>query len=388
MSDLGLTMDTEPRSRRRGKNSGSGSRGRRKEKRGRSGCAVFLAFSIVIAVIATGGWYAYGFIKDRFGPPPDYSGAGVEGSSVVVVVESGWGGAQIGNELKRAQVVKSVDAFTKVYTADKMQRNIKAGAYVMKKHMSAKSAFSYMVEDKNRETATLPEGTRVSKVYEILAQKMKIDPKEFEAAAKDPSIGLPAWANGQIEGFLFPMQYPVAPGMKPVDVLRGMVETTMNKIVKLDVENRARAVGKSPYEILIIASMIQAEAKQDADFGKISRVIYNRLNAKPAMKLGFDSTVNYGLNRNDIVVTNDQTRQDHPWNTYTRNGLPQTPINNPGQDAFEAALDPVPGDWLYFVTINLETGETLYAKTAAEHEKNKEKFEAYMEAQKDKKNGG
>ncbi|UGQ13081.1 endolytic transglycosylase MltG [Yinghuangia sp. ASG 101] len=385
MSDLGLTMDTEPRSRRRGKSGGS--RGRRKDKRGRSGCAVFIAFSIVIALVATGGWYAYGFIKDRFGPPPDYSGAGSDGSSVVVIVKPGWVASQIGNELKRAQIVKSVDAFTKVYTADKLQRNIEAAAYVMKKHMSAKSAFEYMVNKENKETATIPEGYRATKVYTALAEKMQIDPKEFETAAKDPSIGLPAWANGQIEGFLFPTQYPVAPGMKPVDVLRDMVTTANNKFVKFDLENRARAVGKTPYEVLIIASMVQAEAKQAADFGKISRVIYNRLESKPPMNLGFDSTVNYGLDRNNIVVTNADTKKDHPWNTYLHPGLPETPINNPGEDALEAALDPTPGDMLYFVTVNLETGETKYAKTAAEHEKNKEEFEAYMEDQK-KKNGG
>lgn len=384
MSDLGLTMDTEPRSRRRGKNGGS--RGRRKDKRGRSGCAVFVAFSIVIALIATGGWYAYGFIKDRFGPPPDYSGSGTEGTSVVVIVKPGWVASQIGNELKRAQVVKSVDAFTKVYTADKLQRNIEAAAYVMKKHMSAKAAFEYMVDDKNKETATIPEGYRATKVFETLAKKMQIDPKEFEAAAKDPSIGLPAWANGQIEGFLYPSQYPVAPGMKPVDVLRDMVTTATNKFLKFDLENRARAVGKTPYEILIIASMVQAEAKQAADFGKISRVIYNRLQSKPPMKLGFDSTVNYGLNRNNIVVSNNETKQDHDWNTYTRAGLPKTPIDNPGEDAIEAALEPTPGDWLYFVTVNLETGETKYAKTAAEHEKNRREFEQYLADQ--KKNGG
>ncbi|MCF2529057.1 endolytic transglycosylase MltG [Yinghuangia soli] len=382
MSDLGLSMDTEPRSRRRGKNGGS--RGRRKEKRGRSGCAVFVAFAIVIGLILTGGWFAYGFVKDRFGPPPDYSGAGSE-QTVVVVVKPGWVASQIGNELKRAQVVKSVDAFTKVYTADKQQRGIEAAAYVMKTKQSAKTAFEFMADRKNQAKATIPEGTRATKVYEVLAKQMQIAPAEFEAAAKDPSLGLPPWANGNIEGFLFPTQYPVAPGMKPVDVLRDMVTTAKNKFAAWDLEGKAAKVGKSPYEILVISSMIQAEAKQDQDFGKISRVIYNRLAAKPAMKLGFDSTVNYGLNRNNIVVTDKETTSDHAWNTYTRNGLPATPINNPGKQAIDAALAPADGDMLYFVTVNLETGETLYAKTLSEHEKNKKLFQEYL---KSKQNGG
>lgn len=382
MSDLGLTMDTEPRSRRRAKNGRS--RGRKKDKRGRSGCAVFIAFAVVVGVLGMGGWYAYGFVKDRFGPPPDYSGAGDNGSTVVVVVKPGWVASNIGNELKRAGVVKSVDAFTKAYTGDKQQRNIEAAAYVMKKHMSAKSAFEFMADRKNQSKVTIPEGTRKKRVYEILAKQMQLQPADIEKAAADPSIGLPAWANGQIEGFLFPTQYPVAPGMNPVDVLRDMVTNAKNKFTAWKLEERATALGKSPYDILTIASLVQAEARHDDDFGKISRVIYNRLSSK--MPLGFDSTINYGLDRNNIVVTTEMTKQDTPWNTYIRAGLPKTPIDNPGKQAIDAALAPADGKWLYFVTVNTDTGETKYAETSAEHDKYKKEFDAFIKQK--QQNGG
>ncbi|NUU21945.1 MAG: endolytic transglycosylase MltG [Streptomycetaceae bacterium] len=362
MSDLGLTMDTEPRSRRRGKSGGN--RGRRKEKRGRSGCAVFLAFAIVIALVATGGWYAYGFVKDRFGPPPDYSGTGADGSSVVVVVKTGWVASQIGNELKRAGVVKSVDAFTKAYTGDKQQRNIEASAYVLKKHMSAKSAFEFMADRNNRQNINPGEGFRANRVFDVIAKKLNVPTADVEAAAKDPSIGLPAWAEGNIEGFLFPGQYAAAPGMKPVDVLRDMVDTAKTKFVSWELETKAGAIGRKPYDILKIASMIQAEVRSAEDMPKVAEVIYNRLNKD--MTLGLDSTVNYALNKSSLQLTQAELQTNSPYNTRKVKGLPPTPIGNPGKDAITAALSPGTGANLYFVTVNPETGETKFTASQTE----------------------
>lgn len=373
MSDLGLTMDTEPRSRRRGKNGGS--RGRRKEKRGRSGCAVFIAFAVVIGLLLTGGWFAYGFVKDRFGPPPDYSGAGVEGSSVVVVVKPGWVASQIGNELKRAKVVKSVDAFTKAYTGDKQQRNIEASAYVLKEHMSAKSAFEFMVNRANRQNITPGEGLRANKVFDIVAKKLNVPIADVEAAAKDPSIGLPEWAGGNIEGFLWPAQYAAAPGMKPIDVLRDMVNTSKNKYAAMKLEEKAAAVGKTPYDILKMASIIQAEVRHTEDMTSVSQVIYNRLEKN--MTLGMDSTVNYVLNKSALQLTQAELNTDSPYNTRIKKGLPPTPINSPGEKAIIAALSPTQGKLLYFVTVNPETGETRFSDNQAQFNKDVKELEQW-----------
>ncbi|MDI2132089.1 endolytic transglycosylase MltG [Yinghuangia seranimata] len=357
MSDLGLFPDSEPRtSRRKGKNGSS--RGRKKESKGRSGCAVFIAFAIVIGLLGAGGWYAYGFVKDRFGPPPDYSGAGNASDTIVVVVKPGWVASNIGNELKRVGVVKSVDAFTKAYTGDKQQRNIEASAYVMKKHQSAKSAFEFMVDRNNRQNINPGEGLRATKVYEVIAKKLGVPPAEVEAASKDPSLGLPAWANNNIEGFLFPGQYAAAPGMKPVDVLRDMVTTAKNKYTAMQLEQKAQAAGKTPYQILTIASMVQAEVRRTEDFGKVSQVIYNRLGKD--MTLGLDSTVNYALNKSSLQLTTDDLKVDSPYNTRIKKGLPPTPIGNPGVPAINAALAPPQGNFVYFVTTNPETGETKF----------------------------
>src|SRR5690606_10837727 len=108
----------------------------------------------------------------------------------------------------------------------------------------------------------------------------------------------------------------------------------------------------SPYEILIVASLVQKESKP-ADFPKVARVIYNRL-ASDYTRLEFDSTVNYPLDRQEVATTDADRHTETPWNTYAKAGLPATPICSPGEEALAAAERPEPGNWLYFVTVDKE----------------------------------
>jgi UPF0755 protein len=377
-------MDHEPRSRRRVDDSGrrggrsggrGGGRGRGRKKK--SGFAVLLSFVIIFGLIGGGGWYGYSFLKKQFGPPEDYSGKG-EAASVVFVVESGWNGTKIANELKKAGVTKSVEAFTQAMAKDAEQRHVEAGAYVLHPKMPAALALDVLGDPKQQQAVTVTEGMRASAVYTKLSKQMNVPVEEFEKAAKDPAIGLPDYAKGNIEGFLFPAKYPAAPGLKPVDVLKKMVDTSKKKFIDFGLEDKAKQLNMTPYDVLKIASVVQAEAgpkKEDA--GKVARVIDNRLADK--MQLQMDSTVNYGMERSEIKVSVADTKKDHPWNTYTRQGLPETPINNPGKIAIEAALNPTAGDWIYFVTVNTDTGETKFTKSKSEHDKNVDQFNKFIE---------
>ena len=127
----------------------------------------------------------------------------------------------------------------------------------------------------------------------------------------------------------------------------------------MDLVQRAQALNRSPYEILTVASLLEAEVRP-ADFTKVARVIYNRLDA--GMPLQLDSTVAYATGADDLMLTQEQMDTASPYNTYLNTGLPPTPINSPGEAALDAALSPAQGPWLYFVTVNPKTGETKFAK--------------------------
>ncbi|WP_406280094.1 endolytic transglycosylase MltG [Embleya sp. NBC_00896] len=367
MSDVGLRMESEPRSRRRGKddNSRGGRRGRGRKKKNRSGCAVFVALAIVLAIVGGGGYWAYGFLKDRFGPPPDYNGPGQ--GSLVVEIKSGWATPQMANELKRVGVTKSVEAFTKVAREDKDQRasKIQPGAYTMAKKMSAKAAFEILVNPKNKQDYILKPGRRATQVFDELAKTLKVPKEQVEAAAKNPSIGLPPYAEGNIEGFLLPASYVAAPGMDPVVVLKEMVSRAVKEYDKNGLVAKAAEMGKTPRQIIIIASLVEAEGKTTDDKGKVAQVIYNRLGKN--MSLGLDSTINYYLNKSNVQLTTKELNDaSNPYNTRVKKGLPPGPISNPSKAAIDAALSPPTGKLLYFVTVNPVSGETKFSETDAQ----------------------
>ena len=133
--------------------------------------------------------------------------------------------------------------------------------------------------------------------------------------------------------------------------------------------------------VVTIASLVEGEARTEADRSKVARVIENRLTAK--MSLGMDSTVNYIFKKRG-VPTQQMLESDNPYNTRRFTGLPPGPISNPGESALEAAAKPVPGNWLYFVTVNLSTGETKFAATYEEHQRYVEQFQQWCSANKGK----
>lgn len=122
--------------------------------------------------------------------------------------------------------------------------------------------------------------------------------------------------------------------------------------------------------MLVVGSLVQKESKP-ADFAKVARVIYNRLNSEYD-RLEFDSTVNYPLERQELATTDEDRHTETPWNTYAKSGLPATPICSPGDEALAAAEHPEPGDWLYFVTVDAD-GTTLFTNDYQQHLANRDK---------------
>jgi UPF0755 protein len=278
------------------------------------------------------------------------------------------------NILKKADVVKSVDAFIAAANANPKSLAIQDGIYVLHKEMSAKAAVTMMLDPKAQSALIIAEGMRATQIYSVVDKKLGLKPGTTQSAAKDADLGLPSWANGNVEGFLFPARYSVGKGTKPLDVLKQMVRQAQAEYTEDNVESEAKSTGKTPYEIVTIASLIQAEAQEPGDFGKVSRVIYNRLDQY--MALDFDSTINYALGRSTLSTTMADTRLDSPYNTYAHKGLPPGPIDNPGHEAIDAALHPTAGDWLYFVSVS--PGDTRFTDNYADHEKNVQAFNQYQ----------
>ncbi|MBM7169420.1 endolytic transglycosylase MltG [Streptomyces sp. G44] len=362
-----------------------GGRGGKKPKKRRSGCACLVVTLVFGGGIGGVGYFGYQFYQDRFGTAPDYAGDG-SGSVTVDIPEHSLGYA-IGQKLKEKGVVKSVDAFVSAQGKHPKGQTIQAGAYVLKKRMSAASAVELMLSPKSRANLIVPEGKRNAWIYEKIDERLKVDSGTTEKVAKKEwqTLGLPKWANTNkdikdpLEGFLFPASYSVAPGQKPEDVLRKMVARANEKYEELGLASKAADLDlKDPLEVLTVASLVQAEGRYKHDFEKVATVVYNRLkpdNTETYGLLDFDSTVNYLKGESKLAIGSvDELRKiKDPYNTYKVKGLPPGPISNPGEVALNSALHPAEGNWYYFVSIPSED-KTLFAETNAEQNRNREKY--------------
>jgi UPF0755 protein len=190
-------------------------------------------------------------------------------------------------------------------------------------------------------------------------------------------LGLPESAGGNVEGYLFPATYKFAPGTNAEQMIGEMIARFNTEATNIDLENRAKEMGRTVDEIVTIASLLEVEG-HPRDFTKVARVVYNRL-AEP-MPLQFDSSVNYGLGKTDVILTTELLKQDTPYNVYLHEGLPPTPIDNPGTQALEAALNPAIGVWLFFITTDLNTQETKFTRSYAEFLNWKAEFLAFCDS--------
>ncbi|QKV91596.1 endolytic transglycosylase MltG [Streptomyces sp. NA02950] len=361
---------------RRGKKGGSGKPAKR-----RSGVACLFVTVALVGVVGGGGYFAYDFWQSRFGPAPDYSGAGA--GSVSVEIPEGSGGATIGDILTNKGVVKSSRAFVKA--VEDSGKVIQPGSYTLHKEMSGAAAVKMMTDPTSSNALIVTEGMRNATVYAAMDKKIGLKSGTTAGIAKKEAknLGLPSWADGNakikdpLEGFLYPSRYSVGEGAKPKDILRKMVALARQNYAKQDLEGKAKELGlKSPLQLITVASLVQAEGVTHSDFRKMSEVVYNRLkpgNTETNGKLEFDSTYNYIKNQSKIdIPINEIKKYNNPYNTYFYAGLPPGPIGNPGEDALKAAMNPTDDGWYYFISLDGKTSQ--FSKTYAEHQKWVDKF--------------
>ncbi|MDP2013792.1 MAG: endolytic transglycosylase MltG [Actinomycetota bacterium] len=325
--------------------------------------SVVAVLALIVVFVASGGG-------------SDFSGPGT-GKAVVIVVR-GDSLSGIANTLVQAGVVASESAFLDAAQGNDKSQTIGPGRYTLLREMSGEGALALMLDPKSRADSrlVLPEGLRLQQSVQTTAQATGIATESLDESLKNSAaLGLPAWAKGQPEGMLFPASYDLAGDESADDVVKMLFKRFNQESRELDLEARAAALQSDPYSIMVIASMIQAEG-HPGDYTKVSRVIYNRLEA--GMPLQLDSTVAYGLGITQLSLTGEQLKSDTPYNTYVNKGIPPTPINSPGSAAIMAALSPAPGKWLYFVTVNPDTGETRFARNYSKFLRDKAVLTEYL----------
>jgi len=338
---------------------------RLRRRRGLASCLVVL---VVLAILGAGAAFLVSLgvdkVQEMFAGPPDYSGDGT--GSVLFEVQEGDSTTAIGSSLESEGVVKSAEAFTDQAAEDAVKaRGIQVGFYEMREEMSAESAFEILANPDNlvQASVTIPEGLRVEDTLRVIAKETEIPLADLEKAVKDSkAIGLPAYAEGNAEGYLFPATYAVPPNADATSVLSDMVDRWRQAAEETDLEGAAKELGYTPAELMTIASLVEAEANRDEDRGKVARVIYNRLESDATNGLlQIDATVNYALGRDlGLGLTSEDLQVDSPYNTRKYPGLPPGPIESPGDAAMVAATNPTDGDWIYYVTVDLDTGETKF----------------------------
>ncbi len=306
---------------------------------------VGLVVLVVLGLVALGGVAAVHVLGRGGGGSANYVGAGT--GRVVVHVEAGDTTTDIGQTLLAAGVVKSVGAFVAAAAANVHGGDIQPGYYALHAHMSGAAAVTLLLTPSAVVEArfTIPEGTSIKNVPGLIAKEAGVSAASLQAAIAQPaSLGLPSYADGHVEGFLFPATYDVPPGTTATQVLQLMTARFGQAAAATDLVAGAAALGLTPLQVVTIASIIQRESASGVDGPKVARTFYNRLAA--GMPLGSEFTVAY--------TGNDASS---PYNTYTHTGIPPGPYDSPGQEALTAALHPAVGTYLYFVTLPKEGTE-------------------------------
>ncbi len=296
------------------------------------------------------------------------------GERVEVTIPGGASARAAGAILEDAGVVRSALGFRLVVYLRGGGEDIQAGRYELRRGLSAGDVLDALRRGPVVEfvTVTFPEGSSLEDFASILEAKTHISGARFLDVASEAEVGsryLPQGV-GTLEGLLFPSTYQIAERDDARSVVARLAREFETQVARLDLA-RAERLGINPYEAIIVASLVEAEAKVDDDRAKIARVIYNRLEA--GIPLGIDATVNYALREQKLDLTRSELAVDSPYNTRQRVGLPPTPIGAPGLDSLRAALDPAPGEWRYFVLIDCE-GRHAFSETYRDFLRNKARY--------------
>ncbi|EJZ04950.1 endolytic transglycosylase MltG [Mycolicibacterium vaccae] len=372
-------------------------RARQERLRRRRRVAVIFSLTMLVVIVIGAVFLGSRMWHSLFGGAgDDFAGGGV--NDVVIQVHDGDSTTAIGQTLHDNNVVANVKVFVEAADGNAAISSIQPGFYKVRTEIPAADAVERLADPDNRVgKLVIPEGRQLDDVRDVKtdavtagiltlianASCVELDGDRRCVAAEDlknvasganlAEIGVPQWAtravealgsdHRRLEGLIAPGSWNIDPSAKPQDILATLISDSAVQYEAGGLLAAATAADMSPYEILTVGSLVQREATPE-DFSKVAQVIYNRLDENRTLE--FDSTVNYPLDRIEVATTDADRAQATEWNTYVRPGLPATPICSPGSPALLAAEHPEPGDWLYFVTVDMR-GTTLFAREYEQH---------------------
>ena len=345
----------------------------KKVRRRRRFLALLLTLSVFVVAIVVGAQ----FLKPLLGgdTAADYPGPGT--GEVVITVPPGAGPRSVATELQDKKVVANADTFLREFMAS--GGALAPGDFTMRNEMKNSDAVAVLLNKDQAKVMyfALSAGLRIGESLQAISEGTGVPVAELKALSDSPTqFGVPAKATN-LEGFLAPGEYRFPLGTPAKDVLQKLVTTTLDELTAQGVTDPAKQ-----YDVVTVASIVQAEGGQ-AEYGDVAGAIYNRLkpdNLETNGLIQSDATVTYGLGIKSFHIDEDQKADtSNPYNTYANQGLPVGPIGSPGKTAIDAAAKPKTNEYLYWVTINLDTKETLFSKTLAEHNVYVAQYNAWCE---------
>ncbi|MGG5171359.1 endolytic transglycosylase MltG [Pseudarthrobacter sp. J1738] len=344
-----------------------------KARRRRGIWALLIALAVIVVAIVVG----VQFLRPLFGldAVKDYPGPG--SGSETIEVQQGAGPRQVATALKDAGVIADAETFLDEF--NNAGATLSPGNFQFKKEMKASDAVA-VLQDKNAGKVfyfALNAGLRINESLAAISKGTGFSVAELQKLSNAPAqFGVPAKAKN-LEGFLMPGEYRFPLDTTAKAVLQKLVTSTLEELKSQGVTDPQKQ-----YDIVTIASILQAEGGK-ADYPTVAGAIYNRLKPNDQTN-GFiqsDATVTYGLGRKSYELTpEEKADKSNLYNTYAHTGLPVGPIGSPGKSALDAAAKPDSNDYLYWVTVNLDTGETKFAKTLEEHNGYVSQYTAWCEA--------
>jgi UPF0755 protein len=273
------------------------------------------------------------------------------GKPVAFVIPKGAGVETIGKLLEAKGVIDSAFGFRVAAYLDGGAEGIQAGRYELPSGLTARDALAKLQDAPPAPdfvNVTFPEGLWLEDFARILEEETDLSGERFLKVLEKGKVRSSLLPQGSTnhEGLLFPSTYQVSEDDDEISVARRLVAEMEERVAPIDF-SLAESLGYSRYEAIVIASMIEAEAKLDSERPKVARVIYNRLEI--GEKLGIDATVNYAIGDHKLGLTLSELAIDSPYNTRLYPGLPPTPIGAPGEEALQAAAAPAEGEWLFYV---------------------------------------